>query len=430
MKPQFLPPRLNPRLVRAIQAIAPYGARWYYQFELEISDQSLDKIRTLPSKNLLLTPNHPTFQDPIVMFVLSAKLGVSFYYLAAYELFRGLRAWLLPQLGVYSVKRGLADRPSLKQTLALLGNPECALVVFPEGGCSFQNDTVMPFRIGCLQLAFQALNQKNKQGEPLPDLYVVPVAIKYKYTQDMSGAIALTLRQLEQALNITAPPNSTPYQRLRAIAEAVIVRVEQDYGLSTSPTEYNWEQRIARLRNKILENCEQQLGITTNPEQMVRERTYQLQNVLQAQTEPENNFGDSFELAQMMQLGCDQFNLESNLPTESAVNLELIDKSLKRLLNFDAIYDGYVAENPTPERFIDTLTRLEREVFNIDQPKPKGFRQAWVTIGDPVNLKDFFADYQRERHSKDKKSNQTVSKVMLKIQQEVQNNLDLLNQAD
>ncbi len=90
-------------------------------------------------------------------------------------------------------------------------------------------------------------------------------------------------------------------------------------------------------------------------------------------------------------------------------------------MNFDAIYDGYVAQNPTQERFLDTLTRLEREVFDIDKPPPKGHRQARVKIGEPLNLKDVFADYQRDRAY-------TVNAVMLEIQQAVQKNLDLLNQ--
>jgi 1-acyl-sn-glycerol-3-phosphate acyltransferase len=415
MKTLFYPPKLNPLLVRVFQIIAPFGARWFYKFELVVSSESLDKIKSLQHKTLLLTPNHPTFQDPIVMFVLSAKLKEAFYYLAAYELFQGSLGWLLQRLGVYSIRRGLVDRPSITETLALLGDPECRLVVFPEGGCSFQNDTVMPFRAGTVQLAFKAIDKQVKQGEPLPDLYVVPVSIKYKYTQDMSKAIAQTLEGLEQALNLIPEANCSPYQRLRLIAEQVIVKIEQDYGLSTSQTDQkSWEERIGRLRIKILENCEQQLGITTNPNEMLRERTYKLENVLKTKAE---------------ELESDETNSESNLlTTEPALNLDLIDKSVKRLLNFDAIYDGYVAENPTPERFLDTLIRLEREVFDIDKPKPKGFRQAIVKIGDPLNLKVFLSEDQRERDSKERtsRSNQ-VDLVMLQIQQQVQNNLDLLN---
>ncbi|NJN24473.1 MAG: hypothetical protein HC810_08915 [Acaryochloridaceae cyanobacterium RL_2_7] len=57
-------------------------------------------------------------------------------------------------LGVYSVRRGQSDRPSMKETLSLLCQRDAHLVIFAEGGCSFQNDTVMPFRPGAIQLAF------------------------------------------------------------------------------------------------------------------------------------------------------------------------------------------------------------------------------------------------------------------------------------
>ncbi|AFZ36110.1 phospholipid/glycerol acyltransferase [Stanieria cyanosphaera PCC 7437] len=405
MKPLFYPPRLNPLLVRFVQIIAPYGARLFYKFELVIGSESLDQIKSLQHKTLLLTPNHPTFHDPIVMFVLSAKLKEKFHYLAAYELFNSWLAGFFQRLGVYSIRRGLVDRSSITETLALLSNPESRLVVFPEGGCSFQNDTVMPFRSGTVQLAFKAMEKKAKQGETIPDLYVVPVSIKYKYTQNMEKAIAQTLEELEQALNIIPESHFSSYQRLRLIAEQVIVKIEQDYGLATTETNYqSWQERIKKLRIKIIENCEQQLGILTNPNEMVRERTYKLEYVLKTKVE---------------QLESSEVNPESNLlKTESALNLDLIDKSIKRLLNFDAIYDGYVAENPTSERFLDTLIRLEREVFNIDKPKPKGFRQAIVKIGNPVNLKDFFNDYQQERLK-------TVNNVVFQIQQEVQKKLDI-----
>ncbi|BAU63884.1 Acyltransferase domain protein [Stanieria sp. NIES-3757] len=404
MKPLFYPPRLNSLVVRFVQIIALYGAWWFYKFELVISSDSLDKIKSLQHKTLLLTPNHPTFHDPIVMFILSAKLKEKFHYLAAYELFNSWLAGFFQRLGVYSIRRGLVDRLSITETLALLSNPESRLVVFPEGGCSFQNDTVMPFRSGTVQLAFKAIEKKAKQGEPIPDLYVVPVSIKYKYTENMENAIAQTLEGLEQALNVIPESHFSPYQRLRLIAEKVIIKIEQDYGLLTAEIErQSWKERIEKLRIKIIESCEKQLGILTNPNEMVRERTYKLEYVLKTKAE---------------QLESSEVRLDSNLlTTESALNLDLIDKSIKRLLNFDAIYDGYVAENPTSERFLDTLIRLEREVFNIDKPKPKGFRQAIVKIGNSVNLQDFFVSYQQERIK-------TVTNVMLQIQQEVQANLD------
>ncbi|HCF29600.1 MAG TPA: hypothetical protein DEV81_20895 [Cyanobacteria bacterium UBA11049] len=94
-----------------------------------------------------------------------------------------------------------------------------------------------------------------------------------------------------------------------------------------------------------------------------------------------------------------------------------MSKAAWRVLNFDAIYDGYVAANLTPERFLDTLIRLERDVFNIDRPRPKGHRQALLRVAEPLNLKDWFADYQQNRTI-------TVKTVTQKIHQQVQQKLE------
>ncbi len=405
-KANFYSPRLNPFLVRLAQFIAPSAVSWFFQFELVVSRECLTKIDSLKNQRLLLLPNHPTFQDPIVMFVLSAQLKQTFYYLAAYELFTSSLGGIVQQLGAYSIRRSLVDRKSIAQTLKLLTQPGCRLVIFPEGGCSFQNDTVMPFRVGAVQIAFQSMSKTVLLGEPVPDLYLLPVSIKYRYTQDMSQVINQTLRRLEQALNLKIVSLSTSYQRLRAIAQAVLVKVELDYELHTDEISTQpWEQRISRLRTYILENCEQQLGIANSTNEPVRERTYRVEYALKTKA--------------------DALEFEEAIPKSDmlegirASNFQLIEKSVKRLLNFDAIYDGYVAEAPTPERFLDTLTRLEREVFDIDKPSPKGYRQARIKVGEPLNLKDFFADYQSSR-------THTVNTVMLKIQQAVQNNLGSL----
>jgi hypothetical protein len=87
-----------------------------------------------------------------------------------------------------------------------------------------------------------------------------------------------------------------------------------------------------------------------------------------------------------------------------------------RLLNFDSIYDGYIAENPTQERFLDILTKMEREVFRIETPLAKDMRVAQVKIGEILNLKDYFEDYQ---HHKDA----TVQQLTQRIQHSFQPNV-------
>lgn len=392
---EFYPPRLNPTLVHLCQRAAPFVGRCHYRMALEIDPTCLEKLTTLRDCRLLLLANHPTFHDGMALFLLSARLGEAFNYLVAYEAFKGLQGRFLQRIGAYSVRRGLGDRRSLAQTLELLMQPACRLVIFPEGGCSFQNDTVMPFRVGAVHLALQAMSKLIKRSDPQPDLYVVPVSLKYHYTSNMTQVIHDTLSRLERVVQIPAASNS--YQRLRAVAEQVLIGLEQDYGICTvKTTEMDWNQRILQIKAYLLQHCEQTLAITSAPGEPARERVYRIQHILESRAEA--------------------------LGTDDVWTYESIYKATTRLLNFDAIYDGYVAADPTPERFLDTLTRLEREVFGIDQPPPKGYRNVLLRIGEPVNLKDHFERYQRERSG-------TITTVTQQIQQTVQSNLDSLNSS-
>lgn len=395
----FYPPKLNPRLVAFLQRISPWLIRWVHQLDLVISTEPRVQLSTLRNSPCLLLCNHPTFNDPVVMFLFSGVMQRSFYYLAAYERFGSIAGWLLQRVGAYSIRRGQADRGSVAQTLKLLAQPDCKLVIFPEGGCSFQNDTVMPFRPGAIQMALQALSRKAKAGK-VTDFYAVPISLKYRYTGQMTPIIEQTLQKLEQALAVSSEGDF--YDRLRVIAAALLRRLEQQYNL-TPANEAAWNQRITALKARILEQCEQRLRLTPAPGEPNRERVYRIQHALE-----------------------NRYNLSEDGSNDVLVNgtdeWEVMRKSLARVLNFDAIYDGYVAESPTPERFLDTLTRLEREVFNIDQPPPKGHRQAFLRLGQPINLKDYLEDYGNDRSA-------TIKHLTQELQQRVQANLDILSEA-
>ena len=144
-----------------------------------------------------------------------------------------------------------------------------------------------------------------------------------------------------------------------------------------------------------MQQCEQRLGLTSVVGEPYRERTYRIQQALEEVTQA------------------------SDFTTLDRWTREVMAKAAWRVLNFDAIYDGYVAAKLTPERFLDTLIRLERDVFNIDKPQPKGYRQAVLSVAQPMNLKDWFADYQQNRTT-------TVNTVVQTIHQKVQEKLDLL----
>jgi 1-acyl-sn-glycerol-3-phosphate acyltransferase len=389
--PQFYPPKRNFYLIWLFQKLFPMLARWAMKVDVVVTPESLGYLRGLKDKPYLILCNHPTFHDPMVMFLLSARLGMPFYYLAAYEQFQGkVQGWIYQRIGAYSIRRGLADRPSISKTIELMQERDCHLVVFPEGGCSFQNDTIMPFRAGGVQMALQAMSRRAKNGKIVRDFYVVPVSLKYRYTGDMTGAIAQALTRLEQALDIS--PKGDFYPRLRIIAAQLLRRYEQEYGL-TSPPEANWNQRIAALKTQALQQCEFRLGLSSAAGEPDRERVYRIRHALSMR--------------------------QNTLLPDGTDGWDVIRKASLRMLNFDAIYDGYVAAHPTPERFLDTLVRFEREVFEIDQPLPKGHRHAVLQVGDPINLKDYFPAYTRDR-------SRTVNILLQKLQHTMQKNLNEL----
>lgn len=389
----FYPPKLNPLLTRLFQSLSYLIADNFYQIKLVIESTDIDQLKALEDKRVVYLANHPTFDDGIVLFLLSARLGQLFHYIVAYESFQGWQGKILQLGGAYSIRRGLGDRASITQTLKLLKQPACKLVIFPEGGCSYQNDTVMPFRTGAIQMPLQAISQLAKQGDAVPDLYLAPVGIKYRYTASMHSVIARTLTRLEKALAI---PKRTSdfYPRLRTVSEQVFRRFETEYNIDSTPQmQMDWNHRIEQLKTHILTECEQKLGLTLAPHFPLRERVYKIQSVI----------GD---------------------PTEAtALDEEMIEtlyRSTVRLLNFDSIYDGYVAEAPTSERFLDTLMRLEKEVFELEKPVSKGPRKALIRIGEPVNLKDYVQAYKQDRGT-------TTEQLTQRLQQAVQANLDLMN---
>lgn len=384
---KFLPPKQNALLTRLIQSIAGVVMYFVYQIKLEVSDRDIALLKQIDDKRVVYLPNHSNLDDGLVMFLFSARLGQLFNYIVAYEAFNGAIGWLMQRVGAYSIRRGVGDRYSIMETLSILQQPKCKLVIFPEGGCSYQNDTVIPFRTGGIELAFKAMSKLTKQEKTIPQLYFVPVSIRYLYPGETDSQIERSLRELEQALSIQ-PAKNDFYQRLRAIAGQVLTNIEAEYNIQPQ-VDLDWNQRITQLKQHLLDYCEKSLDLNAAPQLPNRERVYKVQSVL-ADLNQSNSDG--------------------------AIDLPHLKLTTVRLLNFDAIYDGYVAQKPTPERFFATLDRLEREVFNIDRPKSRGLRIAKIQIDKPIDAAKYLQQEKIERGA--------IEDLTQTIQQRVQANLE------
>ncbi len=359
---------------------------------VDYEQADLERVRALAPHRVLITPNHPTNTEPALLFHLSCAVGQPFFFLACREAFEplgGLWGEVIRRIGAFSVVRGTPDRASFRATRELLARPGAKVVAFPEGEVYSQNDSLLPFHSGVLQLAFWALEDIRKAGETRAPLYVLPVALKYRFTRDMRPALLASLSRLEKHTGL--PPGgdqADPYLRLRRIGTAMLCSVEREYRLPSGPHPptlspeasgdgEDLTPRLNAVKEAILQRVALAAGVALPRGETLPERMRALIHVIETVTREEPDAATLYDRELRRQ------QRERALPL-------LCD--LQRLANWIALYDGYVREDPTPERMADTLQRLERECFG--KASLCGPRRCRVRIGEPLDLASRWEAYQ------------------------------------
>jgi len=341
---------------------------------VEYHSQELERLQELLGQRVLFTPNHPTHAEPVILFHLSRTIGQPFHYLSNREAFDrvwGLFGWLLSRTGAYSIVRGAPDRDSFKFTRKVLSENLRPLVVFPEGEVYSQGDSLLPFQAGVFQLAFLALDDMAKGAVDAP-IYVQPVAIRYRFVEDMGKSIVESLQRLEEKLALPSPPPGDTYLRLRRIGDAVLTAAEDAYKLPHgSPEDMN--PRIDAVRERIVERVAETLEMEseslgkTLPDKM-RALSNRVNRVVTEDSEPTSAYSES-------------------LLKQEADRIRPLNQDLKRLANWLAVKDGYVGELATQERMVDTLWRLESEVLGYRVIS--GRRECQVRLAEPFDLREY-----------------------------------------
>lgn len=403
----FKPPRESTLIIGAARMMLPFLLRRFHKVvEIEVDEMSLERIRQTDGAPAVFAPNHPGHPDPGVIFWVSAQSRRLFRYMAARETFgiRGLlkmRGLLMQCLGAYSVIRGAADRRSFRLTMDYLSNRNGKLVIFPEGEVSLQNDTVMPFENGVVQSCFWALDQMRK-SDSLRPLHIVPVGIRYIYTETMWDDIASALTRLERRLfkrDYDVPDDL--YTRLRDIGVKMVSVLEREHLIKPEDNS-TLNDRIQHLKQHILEQIEAFLVIPSDPEVAPIKRVRVIKNLIDDEMYDEVPDATAYT---------------RRIHAQRIATFMKFHTELNRLINFNAIYDGYVAENPNQERFLEVIARFEVEVFG--RSRVRGPTTAIVRIGDPVNLLESYEDYRQEKR-------RTTQRVTLELEEKVQ---DLVKQT-
>jgi hypothetical protein len=106
---------------------------------------------------------------------------------------------------------------------------------------------------------------------------------------------------------------------------------------------------------------------------------------------------------------------EQQLAVERQEAARKLYDDLWRLLQFVAVYDGYVSESMTIERFMDVLGILETEISK--DRKIWGPRKALVKVGEPIDLRDYLPAYLDDKKA-------TIKDITLEVESRVRALLD------
>ncbi|MBU6451276.1 MAG: 1-acyl-sn-glycerol-3-phosphate acyltransferase [Cyanobacteria bacterium REEB67] len=385
---------------------------------IKIEKGALNRFKKLKGQRAMVCPNHSNRHDPQVMFSFSREAEEYFNFVAAREVFdfdHGMNGWWLQHAGCYSVVRGAADRESFKTTRRILVEGKKKLVLFPEGEISRQNDTLMTLESGAAQLSFWALSDLEKglaekgqkiapatlptvqedgtvgDGGPIvasPTIFIQPMAFKYTYPYDISSSLRETLKTLEAKLGLKAGPEDTFQGRLIALCERLLTALQKEYEFKC-PADATMNERVKALRVHILHTLAARLNVELPAGGKELENVRILRNKIDDYIyQDEKKKGSAYE---------------QEAHEEKQRIYRGYYKDLNRVVNFISIYQGYVSEHMTQERFSDVIERLEVEILG-GEPSIKGPRQVQIDVGEAIDLSLYAEGYKT--HKKE-----TIAKV-------------------
>lgn len=336
------------------------------------------------------------------MFDIAKRLREAFFFVAAREVFDyslGIRGWIFQRLGVYSLVRGSNDRASLKTSIGILGENKGRLVIFIEGEISSQNESLLPLESGVIQLAFMALNDCYKAGgkqlETLPSLFVSPMAIRYDYhPHGLSKAINDALERLENATH-TPTQNGSRFDRLRTLSQHMLLESAAQYGFPADTLiQLPLTDQVKQVSDFMLNKLEQMLNLAADPTLSYLDRIRRLRNLLDKLLGQHDRDEDS--------------PYQKRLFDQKKATLQQFYPELTRIVNFVAIYDGYLTPTMSDNRTVELIRRLEKEVFGSIAFAPP--RTARVQVMPPIDLKAHFEAFLSDKGA-------TVQAVVTQVEQ-------------
>ena len=381
--PKWWSPNLKPWIIRAW---APFRRKVLRRTQriVDIDIRGIENLKGLLDSNrgVLITPNHSSHTDPLVMWEIASRVNTHLYFMAAWQVFAKAH-WLRQQEfrwhGCFSVDREGADMRAFRQAVDILQDGSYPLVIFAEGEVYHVNDRVMPFQEGP---AAMALTAQKRSKRPVMCL---PCAMKFTYTKDPTDELLELMSRLEERILWRPCPQMPLGERIYRFAEGILGVKEVEYMGHTQQGDL--PNRIASLAEFVLDSIEKRYAV-----------------------EP----GDALIPTRVKNCRREIIKLFQD---DQQADLKQVGLDLDDLFMVTQLYSypgDYVAAKPTIERMAETLDKFEEDILGAPTATIRGERKVVVEFGEPIAVQP----------ASDKK--QSINTLTEKLEQGVQKLLDAM----
>jgi hypothetical protein len=230
------------------------------------------------------------------------------------------------------------------------------LVIFPEGMISRTNDRVNELLDGTALIARTAAKRRAKAEGGGKKVVVHPVAIRYHFKGDIEAAANKVLDEIETRLTWRRQPLAL-YDRIRKAGSALLALKELEYLGQADNGDI--APRLEKLANAILWPMEDE-WLKQRHEDAVPIRVKRLRSAIL----PDMTKGELDEA-------------ESQRRWKHLADLYLA----QQLHHYPP---DYLQSNPTPERLLETIERLEEDL--TDKIRVHGPMYAMITVGEAIEV--------------------------------------------
>ncbi|OUU24944.1 MAG: hypothetical protein CBC13_02790 [Planctomycetia bacterium TMED53] len=321
--------------------------------------QGQEKIREAKNAGhgILVTPNHPHPADPLTLFHLSRATDSLFYVMASWHLFMegALQRFLIRSMGAFSIYREGIDRSSLQFAMEVLESGDRPLVIFPEGAVTRTNDLLSPLMDGVATIARGAARKRAKADGGKVLLF--PLALRYQLETPVEEAIEPALQEMEERLSWNPQTQLPMLERVRKVARALLSLKEIEFlGEVQSGDLF---ERSSRLIDHLIHPLEKEWLSGPQDGDIVRRgkdlRSAILKGMVSGDIDDE----------------------ERDRRWKQFRSLELAQKI--------SLYPrGYLSEDAPPDRFLETVERLEEDFTG--KARRYSPRSVTLTVCDPLEV--------------------------------------------